>query len=74
MEYRVWCENGDLVLATDDPHMAEAAWAKSIAECPCDGDEDCGVLYPHGYYIQVVEDEHPADCMCASRCWDGPNQ
>lgn len=22
----------------------------------------------------VYPDEHPADCMCLSRCWDGPDQ
>jgi hypothetical protein len=55
IEYRVWCENGDLVIHTYDESAAEAALAKAIAECPCEEGEDCGVFYPHGYHIQEVE-------------------
>lgn len=56
MEYRVWCENGDLIGEHTDRLAAEAELEAAIATCPCGGEYDCGVLFTHGYHIQEVED------------------
>lgn len=54
MEYRVWCENGDLFLVTTSAVEA-SIWLKELRDsCPC-GEDDCGVMHEHGYFIQTVE-------------------
>lgn len=60
IEYRVWCENADLVYAGTSRTDAGTAMAEAIADhaayAECDG---CGVLTPagdHGYAIQVCRD------------------
>lgn len=53
-EYRVWCENGDLFLVTTSAVEA-SIWLKELRDsCPC-GEDDCGVMHEHGYFIQTVE-------------------
>jgi len=54
MEYRVWCENGDLVEVLDSSAEAEDMVEELNNSCPC-GEESCGVLSPHGYFVQEVE-------------------
>jgi hypothetical protein len=93
IEYRVWCENGDLLgyaevngdhfaVADADPdsgyawfaaeggttfasgYMAQSYardWGEAYAaywrdRCDCET-SDCGVMNPHGIYIQVCEDD-----------------
>lgn len=53
MEYRVWCENGDLVDVLDNSAEAEDMVESLDQSCPC-GEESCGVLSPHGYFVQEV--------------------
>jgi len=55
-EYRVWCENGDLIDVCDDVDEALFTVDYWRNTCPCDGDQDCGVIYAHGIYMQIVED------------------
>ena len=55
MEYRVWCENGDLCGVYETYKDAKEELEDLEDNCPCD-DGLCGVLTPHGYSIQVVED------------------
>lgn len=58
VEYRVWCETGDLVGFTHDQAAATALLEASIAECAesCGlSDMECGVLNPHGFSIQEVQ-------------------
>lgn len=54
MEYRVWCENGDLCFVTEDHAEAVQRLQELRDECPC-GEDDCGVMAMHGYWIQEVE-------------------
>lgn len=54
MEYRIWCENGDLVDVLDNSAEAEDIIESLNQSCPC-GEVSCGVLSEHGYFIQVVE-------------------
>lgn len=53
MEYRVWCENGDLVDVLDNSAEAEDMIQKLNNSCPC-GESGCGVLSEHGYFVQEV--------------------
>lgn len=59
LEYRVWLETGDLVIATDDRNEADAAMGEAITEhiigAECKG---CGVLTPpehHGFSLQICQ-------------------
>lgn len=55
-EYRVWCENGDLFLVTNSAVEA-AIMVKELRDaCPC-GEDDCGVMAEHGYFIQTVTND-----------------
>lgn len=59
-EYRVWCENGDLIAdgivgPLDAMECLKETIAQHVNETDCDG-QGCGVLYPHGFSIQVCED------------------
>lgn len=54
-EYRLWCENGDLLGVYDTEEDAQEALEFEESICECD-DGLCGVLTPHGYSIQVVDD------------------
>lgn len=57
-EYRVWCEDGDLLLVTNDFTEADHRLRQLRSECEefndCD-DSSCGVMNEHGYFIQEVE-------------------
>lgn len=55
-EYRVWCENGDLILVTDSKDDAERELEDCILNCPCGGDEEGCETSSHGYHIQVIVD------------------
>lgn len=55
MEFRVWCENGDLVGVYDNSAEAEDVVESLNQSCPC-GEQSCGVLALHGYYVQEVTD------------------
>jgi len=55
-EYRVWCENGDLLMVTTSAVEAAIMLKELRDDCPC-GEDDCGVMYEHGYWIQMVEQD-----------------
>ncbi len=59
VEYRVWCETGDLVHAGTDRSDAVDAMNEAIAEHADAADcEGCGVMTPqhdHGFSIQICD-------------------
>lgn len=55
-EYRVWCENGDLFMVTGNAVEAAIMVKELRDSCPC-GEDDCGVMAPHGYFIQTIEND-----------------
>lgn len=62
IEYRVWSESSDLVLATEDAAKAIVALSEARRNCPCgegniEWPKNCGVLNPHGYHVQIIDGE-----------------
>ncbi|WP_059007924.1 hypothetical protein [Streptomyces specialis] len=58
-EFRVWCESGDLIAATDTYEDAADALREAVrADIARHGPAEaaCGVLSSYGYSIQVTED------------------
>lgn len=64
IEYRVWCENGDLIeYDIEDQLNAHRILGQTVRqhvkETGCEG---CGVIHSHGYFIQYIEDEYSIAC------------
>ena len=66
MEFRVWCENGDLIAECDtwgealakrneavNEHLETVHDARNGSGETC----DCGVLHYAGYFVQAVQDD-----------------
>jgi hypothetical protein len=68
----------------DEKHDCIPDWDGSRIDCGCEvinfsmsSCDGCGSTLAgerHAFTLWFDDDEHPADCMCASRCYDGPNQ
>jgi len=57
-KFRVWHENGDFIAEYDS--REEAQWRVDGArdECPCEPGEECGVIYPHGFFYDVTDGDY----------------